>query len=149
MGLTRRIEICSLSSMKGGKVDFYTPQNSSETMLVQIPAQIVDDLFVHHFQTDQLMVVRGEFVLVALQDRQYHYIPLSDRQPNVVKIPPGIPHAAINFSTEPCFLVNALLRHGPAHRLDYRPLTPPFPFDLKQAQASLAQHKLELSLLSS
>jgi hypothetical protein len=25
----------------------------------------IDDLFVHHFQTDQLLVVRGSFVLVV------------------------------------------------------------------------------------
>ncbi len=49
---------------------FYTPQSSHETILVQIPPNSVDDLFVHHFQTDQLLVVKGNFVLVVLQNRR-------------------------------------------------------------------------------
>lgn len=82
---------------------FYTPQSSHETMLVQIPAGTIDDLFVHRYQTDQILVVRGSFVLVVLSDRQYQYIPLSEHQPQVVTIPPGVPHGAINLSGEPCF----------------------------------------------
>ncbi|MEC4988551.1 MAG: dTDP-4-dehydrorhamnose 3,5-epimerase, partial [Oscillatoria sp. PMC 1068.18] len=76
---------------------FYTPQSSHETMLVQIPSQTIDDLFVHRYQTDQLLVVRGSFILVILQNRQYRYIYLSENQPQVVKIPPGVPHSAINL----------------------------------------------------
>ncbi len=137
MGLVKEIEIRLLESVKGGMAEFYTPQSSHETMLVQIPPNTVDDLFVHRFQTDQLLVVRGNFVLVVLQNRHYQYIPLSEQQPMVVKIPPGILHGAINLSSEPCVLVNAVLRHGVPQERDYRPLPRPFPYDLEAVQALL------------
>jgi dTDP-4-dehydrorhamnose 3,5-epimerase-like enzyme len=139
MGLIKEIEIRSLESVKGGMAEFYTPQSSHETMLVQIPPGTVDDLFVHRFQTDQILVVRGSFVLVVLQNRRYQYIPLSEYQPVVVKIPVGIPHGAINLSSNPCVLVNAVLRHGVAHERDYTPLRRPFPYDLEAAQAKLGE----------
>jgi dTDP-4-dehydrorhamnose 3,5-epimerase-like enzyme len=142
MGLVNRIEVRRLDSIKSGMVEFYTPQFSHETMLAQIPAGLIDDLFVHHFQTDQLLVVRGSFVLVVLQNKQYEYIPLSEHQPKVVKIPPGIPHGAINLSNEPCLIVNAVLRHGPANERDYRPMRLPFPYDLARAKALLAALEL-------
>lgn len=137
MGLVRRVEVRRLDSMKSGMVEFYTPQSSHETMLAQIPAGAVDDLFVHHFHTDQLLVVRGQFVLVILRDRQYDYLPLSESVPQVVTIPPGVPHGAINFSDQPCMLVNAVLRHGKADDRDYRPLRKPFPYDMARAKAML------------
>lgn len=56
--IQRKVEIRYLSSIKNGMAKFYTPQSSHETMLVQIAAGAIDDLFVHHFQTDQLLVVR-------------------------------------------------------------------------------------------
>jgi dTDP-4-dehydrorhamnose 3,5-epimerase-like enzyme len=87
---------------------------------------------VHRYQTDQLLVVRGSFTLVVLQNRQYQYITLSEHHPQVISIPPGVPHGAINLNAEPCFLVNAVLRHGAVHERDYRPLKPPFPYDLKK-----------------
>jgi hypothetical protein len=139
MALINGIEVRLLESIKGGMTEFYTPQSSHETMLVQIPAATVDDLFVHRFQTDQLLVVRGSFILVVLQNRCYQYIPLSEYQPILVKIPPGVPHGAINLSSEPCVLVNAVLRHGSAHERDYRPLKRPFPYDLAVAQAKLTE----------
>ncbi|MEW6494122.1 MAG: cupin domain-containing protein [Cyanobacteriota bacterium] len=137
MGLVNSIEIRPLESVKGGMAEFYTPQSSHETMLVQLPPGTVEDLFVHRFQTDQLLVVRGSFVLVVLQDRRYHYIPLSEAQPVVVTIPPLVPHGAINLSGVPCVLVNALLRHGRIHERDYQPLKRPFPYDLEAVQAAL------------
>jgi hypothetical protein len=145
MGLIRQVGIRQLDSIKGGMVEFYTPQASHETMLAQVPAQMIDDLFVHHFQTDQLLVVRGSMVLVILQNRQYQYIPLSDRHPTVVTIPPGIPHGAINLKLEPCVLVNAVLRHGAVHEKDYRPLRKPFPYDIAKAEALLLQLEAPLS----
>ncbi len=144
MGLTRKVEVYRLESLKSGTAQFYTPQASDETMLVQVPSGTVDELFVHHYQTDQLLVVRGSFVLVVLQNRQYDYIPMSEQEPKVVRIPPGIPHGAINLSTKECVLVNAVLRHGPAHERDYRPLKRPFAYDLKQAEA--AMHRLEATI---
>ncbi len=139
MGLINSVEIRPLESIKGGMAEFYTPQSSHETMLVQIPAGTLDDLFVHRFQTDQLLVVRGSFVLVVLQNRRYQYIPLSERQPVVVKIPPFVPHGAINLSCEPCVVVNAVLRHGPVHERDYKPLKRPFPYDLEAVQVELRE----------
>lgn len=146
MGLVSRVEVRWLDSIKSGMVEFYTPQASHETMLAQIAAKTVDDLFVHHFQTDQLLVVRGSFVLVVLQNRQYEYIPLIDRQPKVVTIPPGIPHGAINLRDEPCLLVNAVLRHGPANEKDYRPLRKPFPYDIAKAKKLLDSPELPLPI---
>lgn len=137
MGLAKAVEVYCLDSIQGGMSQFYTPQTSHETMLVEIPAHSVDNLFVHHFQTDQLLVVRGSFVLVVLQDRQYRYIRLCDSYPQVVKIPPGIPHTAINPYSEKCVLVNAVLRHGEKHPKDYQPLPPPFPYDLELATNSV------------
>lgn len=139
MGLVKQIEIRRLESIKGGMSEFYTPQSSHETMLVQVPAGTIDDLFVHRFQTDQLLVVRGSFVLVVLLNRRYQYIPLSEEQPVIVTIPPGIPHGAINLSTKPCVLVNAVLRHGKVHERDYQPLQRPLAYDLEEAQAMLAE----------
>lgn len=130
MSLTKQIEIHSLSSIKGGMVEFYTPQSSHETMLVHLPPATIDDLFVHRYQTDQLLVVRGSFVLVILQNRKYQYILLSEQDPKVVKIPPGVPHGAINLGTESCFLVNAVLRQGQPHDRDYHPLRRPIPYDM-------------------
>jgi len=139
MGLAKGIEIYALESIQGGMSQFYTPQASNETMLVEIPANSVDDLFVHHFQTDQLLVVRGSFILVVLQNRRYEYIHLRDRCPQVVKIPPGIPHTSINPYPENCLLVNAVLRHGPPHPKDYQPLPPPFPYNFDWVEKQLCK----------
>lgn len=139
MSLLKGIEIRQLSSIKGGMTEFYTPQSSHETMLVQIPAQTIDDLFVHRFQTDQLLVVRGSFVLVVLHNRRYQYIPLSENRPVVVTIPRFVPHSAINLSSEPCLLVNAVLRHGSPDERDYRPLKRPFPYDIAAAKAAMKE----------
>lgn len=139
MSLVRGIEVCSLASVKGGMAEFYTPQSSHETILVQIPPRTIDDLFVHKSQTDQILVVKGRMVLVTLLNRRYHYIPLSDQQPMVVKIPPGVLHGAINISPEPCVMVNAVLRHGPVSERDYQPKPRPFPYDLVAAQTALAE----------
>lgn len=139
MALIKGIEIRPLSSIKGGMAEFYTPQSSHETMLVQIPPQTIEDLYVHRFQTDQLLVVRGSFVLVVLHNRHYQYIPLSEQQPMVVSIPPYVPHGAINLNSEPCMVVNALLRHGSPEARDYRPMKPPFSYDLVAAQRMIQQ----------
>jgi dTDP-4-dehydrorhamnose 3,5-epimerase-like enzyme len=137
MGLKAQVQVRKLDAVKGGMAAFYTPQTSDETMLVDIPAGTVDDLYVHHFQTDQLLVVRGSLVLVVLQNREYRYIGLCDRNPQVVTIPPGVPHAAINLGSERCVLVNAVLRHGPTHPREFRPLKRPFFFDLEKARQVL------------
>jgi hypothetical protein len=135
MALIRQVEVRSLTPVRGGHIEFFTPQASHETMLVQLPASTVEELFVHRFQTDQLLVVRGRLVLVVLQNRRYEYISLSEDEPKVVTIPPGVPHGAINLHDQPCTVVNAVLRHGPAHERDYQPLKRPFPYDLTVARA--------------
>ena len=145
MGLSKGIEIYSLDSVQGGMSQFYTPQTSDETMLVEIPPNSVDDLFVHHFQTDQLLVVRGSFVLVVLHNRKYQYICLRDRCPQVVKIPPGVPHGAINPYPENCVLVNAVIRHGMAHPKDYQPLPPPFPYNLDWVNQQFCNSRMIVS----
>ncbi len=138
----KKVEVLYLTSMKSGMAEFYTPQASNETMLVQVAAGAIDDLFCHHFQTDQLLVVRGSFVLVVLSDRQYQYIPLGESRPAVVTIPPNVPHAAINLSDRPCVLINAVLRHGAASAKDYQPRRHPFPYDLEAARQAIATLEL-------
>lgn len=139
MSLIKSVQVRPLETMQSGMIEFYTPQSSHETMLVQVKARTCDDLFVHHFQTDQLLVVRGSFVLVVLQNRHYRYIALSDRYPAVVTIPPGVPHSAINFSDEPCLVVNAVWRNGDPNPRDYRPMKPRIPYDLVAARSALDQ----------
>ena len=138
MSAKQTIEVRYLTSVKNGMAEFFTPQTSHETILVQVAAGAMDDLFVHHFQTDQLLVVRGDFVLVVLSNRQYQYIPLSEYRPAVVTIPPNVPHAAINLSDRPCLVVNAVLRHGAPHPKDYQPRRHPFPYDLEAARQAIS-----------
>ncbi|MEM9927771.1 MAG: dTDP-4-dehydrorhamnose 3,5-epimerase [Cyanobacteria bacterium P01_D01_bin.50] len=137
MNKARGIEIRYLESIKGGMAQFFTPQASNETMLVQIAPNTIDDLFVHKSQTDQLLVVKGQFVLVTLINREYQYIPLSEKYPAVVTIPPGVLHGAINTGSEACVIVNAVLRHKEPQKLDYVTRGKPFPYDLAAAEAAL------------
>jgi hypothetical protein len=134
MSLSQGVEIHLLTSVKAGMIKFYTPQASHETMLVQIAPQTIDDLFVHKYQTDQLMVVRGSFVLVVLHNGKYQYIALSEFEPKVVTIPPLVPHSVIQLNDEPCTVINAVIRHGKPHPLDYRSIAAPFPYDLTLAK---------------
>lgn len=137
MSKFRGMELRRLESSKGGMVEFFTAQASDETMLVQIPPNTVDDLFVHKTHTDQLLVVKGRFIIVTLLNKQYQYIPLSEDHPVAMIIPPGVLHGAINLSSEPCVLVNAVLRHKPPQKRDYIPHKRPFPYDLEAAKAAL------------
>ncbi len=130
MGLIQQVSVKSLTSIENGMTQFYTPQASHETMLVKIDAGVTESLFVHHFQTDQLLVVSGSIVLVVLQNRAYHYIHLQAQKPQVVTIPPGIPHSSVNLTEAPCLMINAVLRHGEPDPRDYRPIKPPFPYDM-------------------
>lgn len=136
MGLIQGVTVKRIDSIQGGMAEFYTPQSSDETMVVKVPANTIDDLFVHRHQTDQLLVVKGGFVLIVLYDRQYQYIPLSEEIPQVVTIPPGVLHGAINFSDRDCLLVNAVLRHGQPHPRDYQPVPRPFVYDIEQAKVA-------------
>jgi uncharacterized RmlC-like cupin family protein len=120
------------------RYNFFSSQSSNETVLFEIAPQTIDDLFCHRFQTDQLFVVRGSMVLVCLQNRQYHYILVSDRIPQAVKIPAGVPHLVINLTFEPCWVINALIRHGVAHPKDYQPIKKPFPLDMERVKKLFA-----------
>ena len=139
MGLIPGVTVKKIESIQGGMSEFYTPQSSNETMIVKVPANSIDDLFVHKQQTDQLLVVKGSFVLVVLYDRTYQYIPLTEEIPQVATIPRGVLHGAINFSDRDCLLVNAVLRYGKPNPRDYQPMARPFAYDLKQARLSLQQ----------
>ncbi|MEM6613045.1 MAG: dTDP-4-dehydrorhamnose 3,5-epimerase [Cyanobacteria bacterium P01_C01_bin.72] len=145
MGLIKGVSIKEIESIQGGMSEFYTPQSSDETMVVKVPANSIDDLFVHKQQTDQLLVVKGSFVLVVLYNRVYQYIPLTEEKPQVVTIPRGILHGSINFSDRDCLLVNAVLRHGKPSPKDYQPMRKPFPYDLVQAKKSLEQVKTKIA----
>jgi hypothetical protein len=136
MSLSKGAEVRSLTSVKAGMLYFYTPQASHETMWVLIPPNTIDDMFVHKYQTDQLMVIRGNLTMVILHDRQYQYIHLSGSNPQVIEIPQLLPHAAINIGDEPCVLVNAVIRHGKPRPSDYRPVKAPFPYDSSQFNRS-------------
>ena len=137
MGLIQGVTLQTIESIQGGMSEFYTPQSSDETMVIKMPANTVDDLFVHKHQTDRLLVVKGSFVLVILYDRDYQYIPLTEKIPQVVTIPRGILHGGINFEDRDYLLVNAVLRHGEPTSRDYQPVTKPFPYDLNKARLSL------------
>lgn len=134
MGLIQGVTLERIESIQGGMAEFYTPQSSDQTMVVKVPAGSIDDLFVHRHQTDQLLVVKGSFVLVVFYDRQYQYIPLSEHIPQVATIPKGILHGSINFSDQDCLLVNAVLHHGEPNSRDYQPVARPFPYDIKKAR---------------
>ncbi len=139
MGLIHQVEVKPLSSIDNGMTQFYTPQASHETMLVKVEAGVTESLFVHHFQTDQLLAVSGSIVLIILQNRNYQYIHIQETRPQVVTIPPGIPHSSVNLSSKPCLMINAVLRHGDPDPRDYRPLKPPFPYDLDYIKQLIGQ----------
>ena len=81
----------------------------------------VVDLYCHRFQTDQLMVLKGSIELVVLQERTLRRLTLREDEATWVRIPPGVPHGAINRHATPAVVVNAVLRHGPSDPRDYRP----------------------------
>ncbi|MCP2729041.1 cupin domain-containing protein [Limnofasciculus baicalensis] len=137
---TQGLEICPLDTDKYlEKLEANLPLFAHETTMVRIESGTIEELFVHHFQTDQLLVVKGSAVLVVLQNKHYQYILMSESKPMVVRIPPGIPHSAINLSGEPCIAINSIIRHGPPFERDYRPLRKPFPFDLGLVRAMLGE----------
>jgi hypothetical protein len=109
----------------------YSPISNDETVLYEMPENSQDDgLFCHRGQTDQLLVMRGTMILVFIQNRQHHYLLLSDNVPLLVRIPPRIPHAVMNPTVEPCLYLNAVIRHSFPHPKDYQPIQKPFPFDM-------------------
>ena len=112
------------------------PRASDETLIAEIASGDSFELFCQHFQTDQLLVLRGSIDLVVLQNRQLRRIPLREDEGLWVRIPPGVPHGAINRGRIPALVVNAVLRHGPSDPRDYRPL--PVPLQLRSQWRRLA-----------
>ena len=105
----KRVEIRKLDSIKVGMVSFYSPASSNQTTLVHIAGNFIDNMFVHKHQTDQLLVVKGKVLITTLYKREYQYTLLSEKEPTIITIPPGVLHGAINLSEEPCIVVNAVL----------------------------------------
>ena len=148
MSLTKQVEVASLHCIQptsgleicpvdqAGVMEYQIP-SSHETNLVHIAPGTIEELFVHHFQTDQLLVVKGKVVLIVLVNGQYEYHLLSDRTPQVIKIPPGLPHSAVNLSHEPCIAINSVIRHGAPYARDYRPLKRRLPYDMERIQSLL------------
>ncbi len=151
MGLTKTIEINPLSCIQPAQgieicpidcpgVTEYRVPSSHETNLVYVAPGTIEDLFVHHYQTDQLLVVKGKLVLAVLLNGRYQYIVMSDRHPQVVKIPPGVPHGGLNLGEEPGIAINSVIRHGPAFAKDYQPMPQRIPYDLAYIRMLLATH---------
>tara|TARA_B100000073_G_scaffold114792_1_gene92863 strand:+ start:271 stop:765 length:495 start_codon:yes stop_codon:yes gene_type:complete len=115
------IEIFHCAGLDSGVAFFSDPLPSHETLVAEVHATPHSQLFCHRHQTDQLMVLRGSLDLIVLQNRQFQLIRLQDSDRTWVRIPPRIPHAAINRSGEVVTMVNAVLRHGPVDPRDYQP----------------------------
>ena len=83
----------------------------------------------------------GDTLLSSVQDR----MELSSCNLNSVDLTVGAINNlryvdyVINFSSEPCVVVNAVLRHRPVKPMDYVPRARPFPYDLEAAKAALEQ----------
>jgi dTDP-4-dehydrorhamnose 3,5-epimerase-like enzyme len=121
MTLSRRVEIVPCRGAMAGATHFSSPQPSDETLIAEVGNSLRGELFCHRRQTDQLMVLRGCIDLVVLQERRLSRITLREDEAAWVRIPPGVPHGAINRGRQPAVVVNAVLRHGPSDPRDYRP----------------------------
>ena len=100
---------------------FSDPLPSDATLIAEVPPSEQPQLFCHRRQTDQLMVLRGSFDLIVLQNRQLRRITLREDEATWVRIPAGVPHGAINRSCQSVVIVNAVLQHGPSDPRDYLP----------------------------
>jgi mannose-6-phosphate isomerase-like protein (cupin superfamily) len=121
MPLARRVEILPPQRSNSGHTTFSAPQISHETMIVEVGTDQTLELFCHRRQTDQLMVLRGAIDLIVLQEGRLRRIRLREDEASWVRIPPGVPHGAINLGRTPAAIVNAVLRHAPHDPRDYRP----------------------------
>lgn len=135
MALRRTVELLPSTGTLAGMALFRDPLASDETLIAEVAPTTSPALFCHRHQTDQLMVLRGSIELVVVQNRQLRRITLREDEPLWVRIPPGVPHGAINRSPGTAVLVNAVLRHRPSDPRDYRPR--PIPASLFTAWADL------------
>ena len=130
-----RVEILPLNSSLAGSTLFSSPQPSDETLIATVGTTPAHELFCHRKQTDQLLLLQGAVDLVVLHNKQLHTIAMRVENAYWVRIPPGIPHGAINRGGSPALMVNAVQRHGEPDARDYRPL--PIPLSLQQDWISL------------
>lgn len=121
MALRRRVEILPCRASRAGATLFSSPQPSDETLIAEIGPAASGELFCHRHQTDQLLVLRGCVDLIVLQEGRLQRITLREDEASWVRIPPGVPHGAINRGRRSALIVNAVLRHGPSDPRDYRP----------------------------
>ena len=135
MALSRSVEILPSPGASAGLAFLREPLSSDETQIAEVATCSRPELFCHRHQTDQLMVLRGGIDLIVLQNKRLRRIALREDEPTWVRIPPGVPHGAINRGTAPAIVVNAVLRHRPSDERDYQ--TRPVPAALAAAWAQL------------
>ena len=121
MSSHRPVEILPHSGLLAGENFFSDPLPSDETLIAEVFTSEQPQLFCHRQQTDQLIVLRGSIDLIVLQNRHLRSITLREDEATWVRIPAGVPHGAINRSSHPAVIVNAVLRHGPSDPRDYHP----------------------------
>jgi len=121
MRSSRSIELFVARSSASGATFFSEPLASDETLIAEVRHSEHGELFCHRFQTDQLQVISGSLDLIVLQDRRLRCIHLRDDEPMWLRIAPVVPHGAINRSSRPAVVVNAVLRHGASDLRDDQP----------------------------
>ncbi|MDM7938137.1 MAG: cupin domain-containing protein [Cyanobium sp. CZS 48M] len=144
MALTRRVELLPLERTASGNALFSHAQPSDETLIADLAPHQPASIFCHRRQTDQLILLRGSLELVVLEDGRLVCIPLREDEPMLVRIPPGVPHGAINTSRHYATVVNAVLRHGPPDPRDYMPRPMPTML-MEQWQAMIGDRPLTVS----
>jgi mannose-6-phosphate isomerase-like protein (cupin superfamily) len=120
MAQSRQVEIVRLERVSAGRTTFCQAQSSHETLIAELAPDQPRELFCHRHQTDQLILLRGSLDLVVLQNARLERITLREDEPVLVRIPPGVPHGAINNGRRSATVVNAVIRHGPSDPLDFR-----------------------------
>ena len=138
------VEIFPSPGEPAGGAFFREPLISDETLIAEVAPSSQAELFCHRHQTDQLMVLRGGIELIVLQNRRLHRIHLREDEPTWVRIPPFVPHGAINRGSAPAIVVNAVLRHRPSDGRDYLPR--PVPAAVAAAWADLQSDRVRQDL---
>jgi mannose-6-phosphate isomerase-like protein (cupin superfamily) len=121
MAPRHRIQVFSSAPSRSGDTLFSEPLPSDETLIAEIAPTHTGELFCHRRQTDQLMVIKGELQLVVVEQGGLRQLTLREGDGTWVRIPPGVPHGAINRGRSPVLVVNAVLRHGDTDPRDYQP----------------------------
>lgn len=135
MAQRRSVEILPSSGERAGLAFLREPLTSDETLIAEVAPSIRAELFCHRHQTDQLMVLRDGIDLIVLQNKRLRRIALREDEPTWVRVPPGVPHGAINRGPAAAIVVNAVLRHRPSDGREYQ--ARPVPASLAAAWAQL------------